>query len=160
MKPSVYIETTIPSLLTAWPNRDVEIAAQQIATREWWETRSRYELCASEEVLREAGRGDADAAAQRLAAIADCIILPMSAEAEELTSRIIATGLIPPRALRDAIHIGVSAAHRVEFLLTWNCRHINNAIIQQRLRGVCRAAGFELPVICNPNGLLRTSPKP
>ena len=159
MKPTVYIETTIPSLLTAWPNRDVEIAAQQLATREWWETRSRYELCISEEVLREAGRGDSDAAAQRLAALADCLILPVTREAEELTARILDTGLIPPRALRDAIHIGVSAVHRVEFLLTWNCRHINNAVIQQRLRGVCRAAGFELPVICNPNGLLGTSPK-
>jgi hypothetical protein len=159
MKPTVYIETTIPSLLTAWPNRDVEILAQQIATREWWETRSRYELCVSEEVLREAGRGDAEAAAQRLAAIADCTILPMTSEAEQLTGRIVATGLIPPRALRDAIHIGVSAAHRVDFLLTWNCRHINNAVIQQRLRGVCRAAGFELPVICTPHGLLGKSPK-
>ena len=46
-----------------------------------------------------------------------------------------------------------------ECLLTWNCRHIDNATIQQRLRGVCRAAGFELPVICTPNGLLGTSPK-
>ena len=159
MKPTVYIETTIPSLLTAWPNRDVEIAAQQLATIAWWETRSRYELCISEEVLREAGRGDSDAAAQRLAALADCLILPVTREAEELTARILDTGLIPPRALRDAIHIGVSAVHRVDFLLTWNCRHINNAVIQQRLRGVCRAAGFELPVICNPNGLLGTSPK-
>jgi hypothetical protein len=159
MKPTVYIETTIPSLLTAWPSRDVEVLAQQVATREWWGRRSRYELCVSEEVLREAGRGDANAAAQRLAVIADCIILPVTSEAEKLTERIVSTGLIPPRALRDAIHIGMSAAHRVDFLLTWNCRHINNAISQRRLRGVCRAAGFELPVICTPHGLLRTSPK-
>lgn len=159
MKPTVYIETTIPSLLTAWPNRDVEILAQQVATREWWNTRGNYELCVSEEVLREAGRGDADAAAQRLAALADCTILPVTREAEELTGRIVATGLIPPRALRDAIHIGMSTAHGVDFLVTWNCRHINNATIQQRLRGVCRAAGFEMPVICTPHGLLGTSPK-
>ena len=66
MKPTVYIETTIPRLLTAWPSRDVEILAQQIATREWWEKRGEYELCISEEVLREAGGGDADAAAPRL----------------------------------------------------------------------------------------------
>ncbi len=72
--------------------------------------------------------------------------------------RILATGLIPPLAIRDAIHSGVSAVHQVDFLLTWNCRHINNATIQQRLRGVCHAAGFELPVICTPNGLLGTSP--
>jgi hypothetical protein len=160
MKPTVYIETTIPSLLTAWSSRDIEILAQQVATREWWEKRGDYELCLSEEVLREAGRGDPDAAAQRLAAIADCVILPLTGEVEDLTARILQTGLIPPRAVRDAIHIAVSAVHGVDFLLTWNCRHINNAIIQQRLRGVCSAAGFELPVICTPHGLLGTSPKP
>lgn len=63
MKPSVYIETTIPSLLTAWPNRDVEIAAQQVATREWWEKRRHaFDLYVSADVLDEAERGDADAA--------------------------------------------------------------------------------------------------
>ena len=159
MKPTVYIETTIPSLLTAWPSRDVEIAAQQAATREWWETRAKYELCISEEVLREAARGDAAAAAQRLAALGDCIILPVTVEVERLTERILATGLIPPRALRDAIHIAVTAVHRADFLLTWNCRHINNATIQRQLDRVCHAAGHELPVICTPNGLLGSSPK-
>src|SRR5215211_6016019 len=92
MKPTVYIETTIPSLLTAWPSRDVEIAAQQIATREWWEKRGDYELCLSEEVLREAGRGDPDAAAQRLAAIATCVILPLTGEVEDLTACLLKTG--------------------------------------------------------------------
>ncbi len=159
MKPTVYIETTIPSLLTAWPSRDLLIAAAQAATREWWETRDRYELCVSEEVLREAGRGDAAAAAQRLAAIGDCIILPVTGDVERLTERILDAGLIPSRAIRDAIHIAVTAVHRVDYLLTWNCRHINNATIQRRLEAVCRAAGHELPVICTPNGLLGSSPK-
>lgn len=159
MKPTVYIETTIPSLLTAWPSRDLLIAAAQAATREWWETRDRYELCVSEEVLREAGRGDAAAAAQRLAAIGDSIILPVTGDVERLTERILDAGLIPSRAIRDAIHIAVTAVHRVDYLLTWNCRHINNATIQRRLEQVCRAAGHELPVICTPTGLLGSSPK-
>lgn len=159
MKPTVYVETTIPSLLTAWPSRDLIIAADQQVTRDWWQTRRRYELCVSAEVLREAGRGDAEAAAQWLAALADCLILPVTNEAELLTEHIVNTGLIPPRALRDAIHIGMATAHAMDFLLTWNCRHIANASIQQRLRKVCTEAGFEMPVICTPHGLLGTSPK-
>lgn len=159
MKPTVYVETTIPSLLAARPSRDVVIAGQQQATRDWWETRHKYELCVSAEVLREAGRGDSEAAAQRLAALADCLILPITEAAEQLTERIIAARVIPAKALRDAIHIGMATAHGVEFLLTWNCRHIANATIQHRLREVCREAGFELPVICTPPGLLGTSPK-
>jgi len=159
MKPKVYLETTIPSLLTAWSSRDLIIAADQQVTRDWWETRHRYQLCVSAEVLREAGRGNAEAAAQRLATISDCIILPVTDDAERLTERIIAAGLIPARALRDAIHIGMATAHEVDFLLTWNCRHIANASIQQGLRRVCDEAGFEMPVICTPHGLLGTSPK-
>jgi hypothetical protein len=159
MKPAVYVETTIPSLLTARPSRDVVIAGQQQATRDWWETRHKYELCVSAEVLREAGRGDPEAAAQRLAALANCAILPLTDAAERLTEQIISGRVIPAKALRDAIHIGVATSHGVEYLLTWNCRHIANATIQQRLREICHDAGFELPVICTPPSLLGTFPQ-
>ena len=103
VKPTVYIETTIPSLLTAWPSSDVEIAGQQIATREWWEKRREdFELYVSPEVLSEAAQGDAEAARARLEAIATLPVLAVTDDVEELTRRILATGLIPPRATRDA----------------------------------------------------------
>ena len=140
MKPPVYIETTIPSLLTAWPNRDVEIAAQQLATREWWEKRrSAFDLYVSQEVLKEAARGDAGAA------LAECRILAATDMAEMLTERILSTGLIPARAASDAVHIGYAAAYGMDFLLTWNCRHILNAVIERRLGGMCQTMGLTLP---------------
>jgi hypothetical protein len=155
MKPAVYIETTIPSLLTAWPNRDLVIAGQQQATREWWETRRQaFELFVSADVLDEARRGDSEAAGQRLAALNECRILSATEAAQSLTKRILATGLIPPRAATDAAHIGLAAAHGMDFLLTWNCRHIHNAFIERRLAGVCEAMGFSLPVICTPLELM------
>ncbi len=155
MKPTVYIETTIPSLLTAWPNRDVEIAAQQIATREWWEKRrGAFDLYVSREVLKEAGRGDAEAARQRLDALAECKILAATDTAEALAERILSTGLIPARAASDAVHIAYAAAHGMDFLLTWNCRHILNAVIERRLTGVCAAMGMSLPVLCTPPELM------
>lgn len=155
MKPTVYIETTIPSLLTAWPNRDVEIAAQQISTREWWEKRRQaYDLYVSEEVLKEAARGDADAARDRLAALAECRVLEATDLVEELSGRILATGLIPPRAASDAAHIAYAAAHRMDFLLTWNCRHILNAVIERELAKVCAGMGLSLPVLCSPTELM------
>src|SRR6266536_8386 len=149
MKPTVYIETTIPSLLTAWPSRDVEIAAQQIATREWWEKRREdFELYVSPEVLGEAAQGDAEAARLRLEAIATLPVLAVTDEVEELTRRILTTGLIPPRATRDAAHIAFATVHGMDFLLTWNCRHIHNAMISRRLSEVCSAQGFALPILC------------
>ena len=160
MKPTVYIETTIPSLLTAWPNRDVEIAAQQIATREWWEKRRQaFDLYVSQEVLKEAAQGDADAAHARLSALAECGILAATDTAEVLTERILATGLIPTRAASDAVHIGYAAAHGLDFLLTWNCRHILNAFIERRLAGVCESMGLTLPVLCTPPELMADYPK-
>jgi hypothetical protein len=155
MKPTVYIETTIPSLLTAWPNRDVEILAQQVATREWWEKRRKaFDLYISQEVLKEAARADAGAARDRLAALAECRILAATDTAEALTERILSTGLIPARAASDAAHIGYAAAHGMDFLLTWNCRHILNKIIERRLAGVCVTMGLSLPVICTPPELM------
>ena len=159
MKPSVYIETTIPSLLTAWPNRDVQILAQQVSTQEWWEKRrGSFDLYVSREVLKEAGRGDAEAARQRLAALAECKILAATDTAEALAARILSIGLIPARAASDAVHIAYAAAHGMDFLLTWNCRHILNAFIERRLGGVCSAMGLSLPVLCTPPELMADYP--
>jgi hypothetical protein len=161
MKPTVYIETTIPSLLTAWPNRDVEILAQQVATREWWEKRRQaFDLYVSQEVLKEAARGDVGAARDRLAALAECQILAATDMAETLTERIISAGLIPARAASDAVHIGYAAAHGMDFLLTWNCRHILNKTIERQLADVCRGIGLPLPVLCTPSELMATRPEP
>ncbi|MBI5384634.1 MAG: type II toxin-antitoxin system VapC family toxin [Verrucomicrobia bacterium] len=157
MKPTVYVETTIPSLLTAWLNRDVEILAQQLVTREWWETRRQaFDLYVSQEVIKEAARGDAAAARDRLAALAECRILAATDLAEALTGRILSTGLIPSRAASDAVHIGYAAAHGMDFLLTWNCRHILNKIIERQLASVCVAMGLSLPVLCTPAELMAT----
>jgi hypothetical protein len=155
VKPKVYVETKIPSLLTAWPSRDMEIAVQQLATREWWDTRREdFDLYVSADVLDEAERGDAEAARLRLAALAEFQVLSATEEAQLLTKRILATGLIPPGVATDAAHIGIAAAHGMGFLLTWNCRHNHNSSIERRLAGVCGAMGFALPVLCTPRELM------
>ena len=155
MKPKVYIETIILSLLTAWPSRDLIIAADQQSTRDWWENHSQgFELFVSPEVLGEAAQGDPEAARQRLAAVAALPVLAVTEEVEELTRVILNAGLIPPRATRDAAHIAFACVHQMDFLLTWNCRHIHNAMISRRLAGVCSAHGFTLPVVCTPRELM------
>lgn len=155
MKPKVYLETTIPSLLTAWPSRDLIIAADQQSTRDWWENRRQnFELFVSPEVLDEASQGDVEAARLRLEAINTLPVLAATEAVEELTRAILATGLIPPRATRDAAHIAFASVHEMDFLLTWNCRHIHNAMISRRLSEVCSAQGFALPILCTPRELM------
>jgi hypothetical protein len=155
MKPKVYLETTIPSLLTAWPSRDLLIAGQQQATREWWrDRRHNYDLFASVLVTAEASRGDADAVAARLEKLKDCGILPFPDEAKELTRALLASRLIPEVAQADAAHIAIAAVHALDFLLTWNCRHIANAAIVDQVRAICEREGFPAPVICTPYELM------
>jgi len=126
-----------------------------VATRNWWNTRRQaFELYVSPEVLGEARRGDEAAARRRLEALAECKVLAVTATARQLTRRILETGLIPQRAAADAAHIGLAAAHGMDFLLTWNCRHIHNSIIEHRLREVCEALGLSLPAICTPLELM------
>jgi hypothetical protein len=153
MKPSVYIETTIPSYLTAWPDRDLVRAAHQQITREWWERRDKFELYTSRLVVKECQAGDAQAAAARLAALAGIPLLEEGAEAGVLAAALLRDVPLPPKAIADALHIATATIHGMEYLLTWNCTHIANAALRPRIEAVCRGAGFEPPLICTPEEL-------
>jgi hypothetical protein len=87
MQSKVYLETTIPSYLTAWPSRDLIKAAHQQITREWWQTRARFALYISQVVLREAGGGDAEAARLCLEVLEGIPVLALSPEASALAQR-------------------------------------------------------------------------
>jgi len=155
VKPKVYLETTIPSLLTAWPSRDVLIAGQQQATHDWWkQRRRRYQLFVSVLVMKEVERGDVSASKERLTKLKTCRVLPYPKEAEKLTRALLASRLIPAKAEADAAHVAIAAVYGMDFLLTWNCRHIANAAIVEQLRDVCASEGFPAPVICTPHELM------
>ncbi len=151
----IYIETTIPSYLTARPSRDIVQAARQQLTREWWDVERRnYDLCISQIVLDEAAAGDAEAAQRRMAVIDTLPLLDLTFEVDGLAETIMQSGLLPASASRDAVHIAVTAVHQVHFLLTWNCRHIANATIFRDLQRLIMSAGYDVPVICTPEELL------
>jgi hypothetical protein len=153
MKPRVYLETTIPSYLTAWMSRDLIRAAHQQITREWWERRHGYELFVSQLVIRECQAGDPRAAADRLEALTGLPLLEQSDEVEALARALIDQVPLPERAAADALHIATAAAHGMDYLLTWNCTHIANVTLRGRIEAVCRDSGFEPPAICTPEEL-------
>ena len=142
-KPRVYFETSIVSYLTARPARDIVIAGRQQSTRDWWVTASsRFELVISQLVREEAGVGDPDAATARLAAFAPLARLAFSREALALAQRLVDAGAVPRRAAPDAAHVAIAAVQNVEFLATWNLRHIANATARpEHQQGAVRAAG-------------------
>jgi predicted nucleic acid-binding protein len=156
MKPRLYIETTVPSYLVARTSKQLRLAADQEATKEWWEHyRHEYDLFISEVVLVEVSRGNAESAAARLAALKGIVVLDNLPAAKTLTEQLLAEAIIPPAAAEDAIHLGLAAAHGLDYLLTWNCRHINNPTLRRRIEQACADCGLECPVICSPAELLR-----
>lgn len=153
-KATVYLETTIPSFLTSRPSSKLVIAGRQETTRQWWENRKgQYRLFISQYVLDEASGGDPDAAKRRMDAIEGIDSLEIDDEVIALAERIVATGLIPPRASTDAGHIAVASRHSMDFLVTWNCAHIANAENLVKINCVVSDAGFYLPTICTPDEL-------
>ena len=157
MKLRLYLETTIPSYLVARRSRDLRLAADQETTQEWWaDCRRNYELYISEFVLEEAGRGDVQAAAARLSLLDGIPMLPELSSATDLAEQILATRLIPPQAALDASHIAMATVHGMDYLLTWNCKHIHNVTIIRQIERLCERLGYTCPVICTPNDLMDT----
>lgn len=155
MKKSVYIETSIPSYLTARPSRDVRAAAWQQITTEWWDSaRDDFDIFTSELTIVEASAGNHEAAERRLKVLQGTPELEIDEEVQELAELLISKGGIPNSAEADALHVAVAAVHRIDFLLTWNCRHIDNATKKPIIRAICIGAGYPYPEICTPMELL------
>jgi hypothetical protein len=155
MKKSVYIETSIPSYLTARASRDVRAAAWQQITAQWWdEARDNYELFTSALVVAEAADGNPEAAARRSESLRGIAELLIDEEVRLLAEKLVAEGGIPTAAKADALHIAVAAVHGMDYLLTWNCRHIDNAARKPVIRAICVSAGYSCPEICTPMELL------
>jgi len=154
MKSKVYLETTIVSYLTAAPTRDVVQAAHQQLTREWWNRRERFQLFVSQTVITEAGGGNAAAASRRLAALEGIRTLAVTAEAAELAAQFVRAQAMPEKAAVDALHVAIAVVNGMDYVFTWNCAHIANAAIRDKIEWTCREAGFEPPIICTPEELM------
>lgn len=154
---TVYIETTIVSYLVARPSRDLIVAAHQQVTRQWWEERrAKFAGFISEVVLEEARGGDAEQAMLRLQALQGIPRLAATSDGERLAAAFLA-GALPLKAARDAAHLAITAVGRVKYLLTWNCAHLANAQILDRLEPIAAASGFKLPRVCTPEELMGMS---
>jgi hypothetical protein len=151
----VYVETSIVSYLTARPSKDLIIAAHQQLTREWWDKRrAAFDLYASQIVIQESSGGETVMSQKRLEALDGIPLLGINQEAVALARAFVEKGPIPEKARIDALHIALATTHGMDYLLTWNCKHIANAEMRTGVAKVCREAGFEPPVICTPEELL------
>jgi hypothetical protein len=154
-RPTLYLETTIPSYYTARVSQNLVVAAHQAITNEWWQRESnKYTLYISQFVLDEVVEGDPEAAKRRSDFLAPFPLLEITDEVLTVTKAIINTKFFPEKAIQDALHVAITAVHGIDYLLTWNCVHINNAIFKERLRIVSEQCGFHFPMICTPEELM------
>jgi hypothetical protein len=153
--PTVYVETTVPSYLTARPSRDVVMLAHQRITIDWWSTaRDRYDLRVSAIVLNELRQGDTDAAADRMHAVADLSILPINEEILALGQEYVSTLGMPAKSAIDALHLACAVVHKIEYLITWNCRHLANPELWRSLLKANGESGRFTPIIATPENMI------
>lgn len=131
------------------------MAARQQVTRDWWDTRRvEFELFISQLVIDEASAGDADAAARRLEVLEGISLIEPTEGTDELVEALMGALALPSKAAADAVHIALAIVNGIDFLLTWNCMHIANAVFRPTIEATCRAYRYEMPVICTPEELL------
>ena len=153
-KPTVYVEITVIGHLVGRMLADPVVAGRQMATRNWWPTATTtYRLFVSRLVIDECGAGDDTAASERLAVVDSLEFLTASVQAEKLAAELVAGHAIPDTEPRDAAHISLAAVNGIEYLVTWNFKHIANAMTRGAIESVCRSTGYEPPIICTPDEL-------
>jgi len=155
MSETVYIETSILGYLTARSTKNLILAANMEITKDWWEFRRKaFILYTSEAVLEEVARGDVEIAAKRIAIVRNFPLLALNKAVQVLATQFLTRSNLPPKAKVDAIHIAAATVHGMDYLLTWNCKHIANAQIQGKLAEISLDSGYVLPILCTPNELM------
>jgi len=151
---TVYVETTIPSYLTAYPSRDIIICAHQQITIDWWaNARKHYNLYISEAVIEEVKQGDVDAANKRLDAISDIPILAFNEDIRNLVHLYEKKLGLPKKARTDLIHISFAVAYEIDYIATWNCSHLANCVINRKLQKLNDELNRFTPLIATPEEL-------
>ena len=127
------------------------MAARQEVTREVWSRLlNECECFVSALVVLEAGKGDESAAARRLAVIQGLPLLHVSHEAERLAQILVSERAIPAEYSEDALHVATAALNGMDFVVTWNFAHINNAATRHKIRALVGAQGLACPELCSP----------
>ena len=157
-KPKVYIETTVVSYLAARLSRNTTIAARQQATRQFWhEHAHRFDFITSDAVLDEIEEGDKTLAQRRIHLLRPLTVFETTPAASQLTQALLNSGAVPRSSQTDAKHIAVAAVYNVEYLATWNYKHIANVQKWSQIEHICRDNGFRAAIICTPAVLIEVN---
>jgi hypothetical protein len=141
--------------LVAQPNRNPITAWRQQLTHKWWEEqREKFTCVISQEVIAEALEGDSRMAHKRKAALQGMAMISGGSESASLAADLLGRGLFPAQARADANHLATATCGSVDYLLTWNYRHLANAVVLRRMEKFLSERGLKLPRVCTPEELM------
>lgn len=154
LKSTVFIETSVIGYLTSRPSPNPTTASKQTRTQNWWRhERGAFDLFVSHAVIAELAAGDESAAIDRLEMVKGIARLAATTSIDTLARAVVAGAGLPPKAHTDALHIATAAVHDIDYLLTWNCKHIANPAIRHATTRICLEAGYRAPIMCTPEEL-------
>ena len=160
MKSSVYIETTIPSFYHE-VRTEPDMVARRAWTREWWDGhRKDYELFTSDAVIDELERRDFPNKDEALSLVKDLPTLEINQPVIDAVTAYISHHLMPADPTGDALHLAIASSHKIDFVLTWNCRHLANANKFAHIRRVNGILGLFVPSLITPLELLGEAESP
>ena len=151
----VYIETSVVSYFVGEISKNIIIAGHQASTKDFWgKLNIEIEPIISALVIKEASQGDKEKAESRIKAIEGFTVIDISIQAEDLADLLVEKNGIPKEFPEDALHIAIAAVEEIDFIATWNFKHINNPFTKNKIQQIIEDAGFSCPVLASPEELL------
>lgn len=154
-KPSIYLETSFISYATNRLSNDFLVSAHQRLSRRWWEhRRSDFRFFVSEIVVAEIVRGNESAVEKRVTFLAGIESIDLNEASSTLAKSFLERSALPEKAAQDALHVAVAAVNGVDYLLSWNCKHIVNLEIYSGIQRIIEGSGYTAPKVCTPYELM------
>ena len=154
MKPKIYIETSVISYYAANRSDNIIIAGHQLSTIAMWKELLKYDVYVSDIVVEETKVGSSNQSQLRIIAIKDFQVLRTNDEVIELAKILLSKKAIPEKCPEDAMHIAMAAIYKVDYIVTWNFKHINNPFMKKKISKIIEESGYDSPVICSPEELI------
>jgi len=153
-KSKVYIETSVVSYLVGRPSKDLITAARQIITYDWWTHElPKFEPYISRPVIDEAKEGAPEVAKSRMSALKGFNFLEENEDISTTAQAYLDFTHLPEKCRLDCIHMAMASHYSMDYLVSWNCKHIVNAVITGKIRKANDALGLSTPQICTPEEL-------
>lgn len=154
-KPIACVETTIPNFYYDF-RPEAEIVSMRTVTRQWWESAAdKYRLITSEVVIEELSAGTSPVVVLRLELLRPLPVIAVTSEVEDAAETYIRHKLMPSHPRGDAYHLALASSFGCDFIVTWNCRHLDNSNKFAHIQSINARLGLSTPEIVTPLNLIR-----